>query len=68
VVLRKAVVERHCPATLVKLLGIDEILARVPENYQRAIVASWLASHFIYEFGLDADEIDFHSFLRRFAC
>ncbi|MDZ7330475.1 MAG: NAD-glutamate dehydrogenase [candidate division KSB1 bacterium] len=66
--LRKAVIERHCPAALVKLLGIDEILARVPENYQRAIVSSWLASHFIYEFGLDADEIDFHSFLRRFAC
>ncbi len=66
--LRKSVVEQHCPQALVKMIGIDEILKRVPQNYLHAIVASWLASHFIYEFGLNADEIDFHSFLSRFAC
>ena len=50
------------------MVGIDEILQRVPKNYLQAILASWLASHFIYEYGLDADEIDFHSFLQRFSC
>ncbi len=64
----RAVVEQHCPPTLVKMVGVDEILNRVPKNYLQAIMASWLASHFIYEFGLEADEIDFHSFLKRFAC
>ena len=64
----RSVIECHCPPTLVKMVGIDEILKRVPENYLQAIVASWLASHFIYEYGLDADEIDFHTFLKRFAC
>lgn len=64
----KSVVEHHCPPTLVKMVGIDEILKRVPKNYLQAIMASWLASHFIYEYGLDADEVDFHSFLRRFSC
>ncbi len=64
----RSVVEQHCPPTLVKMVGIDEVLKRVPQNYLRAIVASWLASHFIYEYGLEADEIDFHSFLKRFAC
>jgi len=64
----RAVVEQHCPPTLVKMVGIEEILKRVPSNYLQAIVASWLASHFIYEFGLAADEIDFHSFLKRFSC
>jgi len=64
----KTVVEHHCPPTLVKMIGIDEILRRVPKNYLQAIVASWLASHFIYEYGLNADEIDFHSYLKRFSC
>jgi glutamate dehydrogenase len=64
----KTVIEEHCPPTLVKMVGIDEILKRVPQNYLQAIVASWLASHFIYEYGLHADEIDFHTYLKRFAC
>jgi glutamate dehydrogenase len=63
----KRVIEKHCPPSLVKLVGIDDILGRVPNNYLRAIVSAWLASRFIYEFGLHADEIDFHSFIRRFS-
>ena len=63
----KTVIENHCPPSLVKLVGIDSILERVPANYLRAIVSSWLASHFIYEYGLRADEIDFHSFVQRFS-
>jgi len=64
----KAVVEQHCPAMLIELVGIEEILRRVPLNYQQAIVSSWLASQFIYRFGLHADEIDFHNFLRQYSC
>ncbi|NIM13732.1 MAG: hypothetical protein GTO45_16785 [Candidatus Aminicenantes bacterium] len=63
--LLRAVVEQHCPPTLVKMVGIDEILRRVPENYLQAIFSSWLASHFIYNCGLQGDEIDFHKFLER---
>ena len=64
----KAVVEKHCPAVLVEKVGIEEILTLVPENYLRAIVASWLASHFIYNYGLHADEIDFFTYLKQFSC
>jgi len=64
----KGVIEQHCPTTLVKAIGIDKILKRVPHNYLQAIFSSWLASHFIYRFGLNADEIDFHTFLRTFTC
>ncbi len=59
----KTVVENHCPPSLVKMLGIEKIVRRVPQNYLQAIVSAWLASHFIYQFGLDADEIDFHNFI-----
>ncbi|MBN2242968.1 MAG: NAD-glutamate dehydrogenase [Acidobacteria bacterium] len=62
----KAVVEKHCPPSLVQMVGIGNIIRRVPGNYLQAVVSSWLASHFIYQFGLDADEIDFHGFIHRF--
>ncbi|NOZ60847.1 MAG: hypothetical protein GXO74_04125 [Calditrichaeota bacterium] len=63
-----AVVEFHCPPTLVKKIGVEKIIQRVPKNYLRAIVSSYLASHYVYEFGLHADEIDFHQYLGRFGC
>jgi glutamate dehydrogenase len=57
------VLEKHCPATLVDAIGIQEMLKRIPRNYTKAIVSSWLASHFIYTRGLDAGEVDFHEFV-----
>jgi glutamate dehydrogenase len=57
------VLEKHCPPTLVAAVGIQEMLKRIPPNYTKAIVSSWLASHFVYTRGLDADEVDFHEFL-----
>jgi glutamate dehydrogenase len=63
----KSVIEKHCPPSLVDMVGIEEIIQRVPKNYLQAIVSAWLASHFIYTFGLSADEIDFHSFIRQFS-
>ena len=63
----KSVIEQHCPPSLVDMVGIEEIMQRVPKNYLQAIVSAWLASHFIYKFGLSADEIDFYSFIRQFS-
>ncbi len=62
--LRVAVVTRACPAVLVETVGLEQILARVPDNYLRAMFASWLASRFVYTYGLDANEIDFLNFVR----
>lgn len=61
--LSSRVLERHCPRTLVESVGIPELLRRIPGNYVKSIVSSWLASHFIYTRGLDAGEVDFHEFL-----
>ncbi len=66
--LAKAVVQAHCPTTLIEKIGIDEVLKRVPENYLQAIFSSWLASHFIYQYGLHADEINFYNFLKSLSC
>jgi glutamate dehydrogenase len=63
-----AVIERHCPLSLVNMVGVGAIIKRVPVNYLQAILASWLASHFIYQYGLNADELDFYEYLKQFGC
>ncbi|MBN1351600.1 NAD-glutamate dehydrogenase [candidate division KSB1 bacterium] len=61
----KKVIAQHCPKILVETVSIETIMTRAPKNYLKAIFASWLASHFIYKYGLHADEIDFYEFLSK---
>jgi glutamate dehydrogenase len=60
------VVECCCPLVLIELVGFQEVLKRVPDQYLRAIFASRMASRYVYSCGLDANEIDFHNFIKNF--
>ncbi|MBS3818960.1 NAD-glutamate dehydrogenase [bacterium] len=64
--LYKKVIECCCPPVLVKKVGFQTILKRVPEAYLRAIFASRLASRYVYKYGLQASEVDFHEFLKEY--
>lgn len=44
---RKGVMRRAIPKTLVDQVGLDTLLTRLPEPYQRALFSSWVASHFV---------------------
>lgn len=44
---RKGVMRRAIPKTLVDQVGLDVLLQRLPEPYQRALFSSWVASHFV---------------------
>jgi glutamate dehydrogenase len=44
---RKAVMGRAIPKTLVEHVGLETLLERLPEPYQRALFSSWVASHFV---------------------
>jgi glutamate dehydrogenase len=61
--LRRKVLSQCTPSALLELVGIDNILARVPENYLDALVATTLATRFIYGHGLAANEVDFYAFV-----
>jgi len=52
------------PPILISQIGADKIHERVPASYLRASFASRLASRYVYKYGLDANEIDFHEFLK----
>jgi len=61
---RKGVMRRAIPKTLVEKVGLETLLKRLPEPYQRALFSSWVASHFIYKYGVDGSSVDFFHFAR----
>ena len=61
--LRRKVLSEATPAALLELVGIEHILERVPERYLDALVATTLATRFIYDRSLKANEVDFYGFI-----
>lgn len=57
------IMEQYVPLTLKKVVSVDTIMKRVPENYQHAICAMWLASRYVYSTGVDGNEFDFFRFM-----
>ncbi len=62
--IREAVIAGYTPPALLELVGLEAVLARVPAAYQEAIVATALATRFVYGHGLSANEVDFYEFVR----
>jgi glutamate dehydrogenase len=64
---RNGVMRRAIPKTLIDLIGLDKLLVRLPEAYQRALFSSWVASHFIYKYGVNGSSVDFFHFAKDLA-
>lgn len=64
---RRGVLSRAIPQTLVKQVGLDTLMKRLPEPYQRALFSSWVAAHFIYQYGVAGSNVDFFNFARTLA-
>jgi hypothetical protein len=47
---RRVVLKKAIPQVLVKQVGLDALMKRLPEPYQRALVSSWIAAHFVRVF------------------
>ncbi len=62
--LRRKVVSEYAPKPLLDLVGIENILKRVPENYLCSIVSTKIATDFVYTRGIETNEIDFYNYLR----
>jgi len=61
--LRLNIFKRVIPLTLQQLIPLEEIINRLPENYARAIFSAYLASSFVYRFGLQPSEFAFFEFV-----
>ncbi|KAL8278108.1 hypothetical protein RQP46_009568 [Phenoliferia psychrophenolica] len=61
--MRRAVMARAIPRSLVDQVGLDTILERLPHTYAHSIFSSYVASRYIYTNGLGASLVDFYTFL-----
>ncbi|KAJ2762558.1 NAD-dependent glutamate dehydrogenase [Coemansia nantahalensis] len=64
--LRRLIMSEALPARLLREIGLDNILARVPLNYLKAIFGAFLASHFVYEYGTSPGQFAFFEFMSRY--
>ncbi|GAA5944097.1 hypothetical protein JCM1841_002989 [Sporobolomyces salmonicolor] len=62
--LRRAVMARALPKVLIDEVGFDTLLSRLPAAYAHSIFSSYVASRFVYRYGIDSSPIDFHYFLQ----
>lgn len=62
----RKVIECCCPSVIIEHTGFESILKRIPASYLKAIFAARLSSRYVYEFGLDASEINFYHFLKEY--
>jgi glutamate dehydrogenase len=61
--LRARVLADYTPPALLDLVGLKKIQERVPPNYLNAIIATRMATGFVYGHGLDTNEVDFLTFV-----
>ncbi|KAH7392382.1 Glutamate/Leucine/Phenylalanine/Valine dehydrogenase-domain-containing protein [Phaeosphaeria sp. MPI-PUGE-AT-0046c] len=62
---RNSVLSEALPNLLLEQIGMDKIMERVPENYLRAIFGSYLASRFVYQYGVSASQFAFFDFMSK---
>ncbi|KPV72444.1 uncharacterized protein RHOBADRAFT_55909 [Rhodotorula graminis WP1] len=63
--LRRAVLARALPRVLQDKIGLDTILSRLPQAYALSIFSSYIASRYVYSYGIESSPIDFHYFLQK---
>ncbi|RYN67944.1 NAD-specific glutamate dehydrogenase [Alternaria tenuissima] len=62
---RESILKEALPNILLEKIGLDKIIKRVPDNYLRAIFGSYLASRFVYEYGVSASQFAFFDFMNK---
>ena len=63
--LARKILRRALPNILINQCTFERIIARIPQNYLRAVAATWVASRYIYKNGIEASEFSFYQFMRQ---
>lgn len=64
---RKTVLALGMPKVLVDHVGLDTLIERLPEQYAKSIFSSYVASRFVYEYGVHASSVNFLQFFTSLA-
>ncbi len=62
--LRTQMISRYTPRVLLDAVGMNTLAERVPAAYLDAVMAASIASEFVYQHGLGANEVAFAEYLR----
>jgi glutamate dehydrogenase len=65
--MRRAALRLQAPAMLVDAVGAQTMIERLPPAYQRALVATAVASTFVYRFGLSAGFEEYRRYVAELA-
>jgi glutamate dehydrogenase len=61
--LRRAVLAKALPRVLQDQLGLDTIIERLPEDYIKSVVGYYVASRYVYKYGLEGNEFKFFDYM-----
>jgi glutamate dehydrogenase len=64
---RRSALRLHVPPALAEAVGLDVLMERLPDSYEKAIFARSIASTFVYRFGIDAGFEDYRQFIEELA-
>ena len=64
--IRKRVLAKAFPKKLQQQIGLDELMTRLPEPYQQAVFGYYIASRYVYKYGLSGREFAFFEFMSNF--
>ena len=64
--LSQRVLKLVVPKLLLEHIGLERIQQNTPAKYLLAMVAMWLASRYIYSYGIHACEFSFYQFMQNF--
>jgi len=64
--LRNIILAEAIPKRLQSLVPLEEIVRRVPPAYTQAIFGAYLASRYVYQHGLHANEFAFFEFMQQY--
>lgn len=62
---RREVFKHAFPKSLQDKVGLDELMRRLPETYLRAAWSAWLSSNYIYQYSIQATNVDFFHFFSK---
>ena len=65
--IKRSVLEKAFPQTLQKKLGgLDVLLERLPEDYVRSVFGYYVASRYVYKYGMSGQEFAFFEYMNEY--
>lgn len=65
--LKKKLLSEVLPISLQNLLGLDKIIERLPTSYVDATLGAYLASRYVYEYGITPNTFSFYHFMKKYS-